>query len=98
MNEKSAIPYEWQRAAEETAKALSIAHAIERRQYPEGDAPAGLVAALLISAELARVQNTCEGIYDAINNVADPRLCERLGGIESQIEQLVLTVDHHARA
>lgn len=54
MSEQNAIPAEWRAAADETAKALSIARAIERRQYPEGDAPAGLVVALVVAVAIAR--------------------------------------------
>jgi hypothetical protein len=57
MSEQSAIPAEWRKAAEETAKALSVARAIERRQYPEGDAPAGLVAALVLAVAIHRAAN-----------------------------------------
>ncbi len=54
MSELSAIPAEWRTAVNETAKALSVARAIERRQYPEGDAPAGLVAALILAVTIRR--------------------------------------------
>jgi hypothetical protein len=54
MSEQSAIPAEWRKAAEETAKALSVARAIERRQYHEGDAPAGLIAALVLAVVIHR--------------------------------------------
>lgn len=54
MIEQSPIPAEWRTAADETAKALSVARAIERRQYPEGDAPAGLVAALVLAVAIRR--------------------------------------------
>jgi hypothetical protein len=57
MSEQSAIPAEWRTAADETAKALSVARAIERRQYPEGDAPAGLVAALVLAVAIRRAAN-----------------------------------------
>lgn len=51
---KSAIPDEWRIAADEAAKELSVARAIERRQYPEGDAPAGLVPALVLAVAINR--------------------------------------------
>lgn len=54
MIEQGGIPAEWRAAAEEVAKALSVARAIERRQYPEGEAPAGLVAALVVAVAIAR--------------------------------------------
>jgi hypothetical protein len=54
MSEQSTIPAEWRTAADETAKALSVARAIERRQYPEGDAPAGLIAALTLAVAIHR--------------------------------------------
>ena len=53
-----AIPAEWRQAADETAnetaKALSVARAIERRQYPDGDTPPGLVPALVLSVAVIR--------------------------------------------
>ena len=55
MSEQSAIPAEWRTAADEAAKALSVARAIERRQYPEGDAPAGLVATLVLAVAIHRI-------------------------------------------
>lgn len=54
MSEQAAIPAEWRTAADETAKALSVARAIERRQYPEGDAPAGMLAALIVAVSIHR--------------------------------------------
>lgn len=58
MSEQSPIPAEWRQAAEETAKALSIARAIERRQYPDGDAPAGFVPALVLAVAINRAART----------------------------------------
>lgn len=89
MSEQSAIPAEWRTAADETAKALSVARAIERRQYPESNAPAGLVAALVLSASVARataeISNRIEGVYDALDELREPMLIERLAGIENEL-------------
>jgi len=60
MSEQSAIPAEW-RTADEAAKELSVARAIERRQYPECDAPAGLVAALVIAVAIRRAAGDIAG-------------------------------------
>lgn len=57
----SSIPSEWRTATEEAAKALSVACAIERRQYPGGDAPAGLVAALVLVVAIRRAANEIAG-------------------------------------
>lgn len=48
------ISEEWRVVADEAAKVLSVARAIERRQYPEGDAPAGLVPALVLVVAINR--------------------------------------------
>lgn len=48
------IPDEWRIAADEAAKVLSVVRAIERRQYPEGDAPVGLVPALVLAVAMNR--------------------------------------------
>lgn len=61
MSEQSAIPAEWRTAADEAAKALSVARAIERRQYPDGDAPAGLVAALVLAVAIRRAADELAG-------------------------------------
>lgn len=45
---------EWRIAAGEAAKVLSVARAIEQRQYPDGDAPAGLVPALVLAVAINR--------------------------------------------
>lgn len=55
MSEQSAIPAEWRTAADETAKALSVARAIERRQYqPPDETPAGLIPALVLAVAIHR--------------------------------------------
>jgi hypothetical protein len=56
MNDQAqrVITEEWRIAADEAAKVLSVARAIERRQYPEGDAPAGLVPALVLAVAINR--------------------------------------------
>lgn len=64
MNEQGAIPAEWRTAADETAKALSVARAIERRQYPEGDAPAGLIGALVVAVAIRRAVDEIAGLHD----------------------------------
>lgn len=45
---------EWRIAASEAARVLSVARAIEQRQYPDGDAPAGLVPALVLAVAINR--------------------------------------------
>jgi len=64
MSDQAAIPAEWRTAADETAKALSVARAIERRQYPEGEAPAGTLAALIVAVSIHRgaraIAEACE--------------------------------------
>jgi hypothetical protein len=71
MSKQNPIPAEWRRAADETAKALSVARAVERRQYPEGNAPGGTLPALIIAAALARLAGAInegrEWIIDALN-------------------------------
>lgn len=84
----SMIPDEWRKAAEETAKALSVARAIERKQYPDGDAPAGLVAALIVSVSLARVRDGCLAVADELQSAREPRLIERAAGIEQELYRL----------
>jgi len=56
MNDQAqrVISEEWRVVADEAAKVLSVARAIERRQYPEGDAPAGLVPALVLAVAINR--------------------------------------------
>jgi hypothetical protein len=88
MIEQSSIPAEWRTAADETAKALSVARAIERRQYPEGDAPAGLVAALVVSASLARVRDGCLAVADEVQSAREPVLTDRVAGIEQELYRL----------
>jgi hypothetical protein len=92
MSEHSAIPAEWRAAAEETAKALSVARAIERRQYPEGDAPAGLIAALVLSATVARassqISNRIEGVYDMLNLIGEPDLVPCLRAITAELKTI----------
>lgn len=85
MSEQSPIPAEWRRAAEETAKALSVARAIERRQYPEGDAPSGLVAALALAVVIRR---SADEISDFIGELSQPMQTERLAGIENELHRL----------
>lgn len=82
---KSAIPDAWRRAAEETAKALSVARAIERSQYPGGDAPAGLVAVLALAAVIRR---SADEISDFIGELPQPMQLERLAGIENELYRL----------
>jgi hypothetical protein len=70
----SIITEAWRKAAEETAKALSVARAIERKQYPEGDAPAGLLPALALAVSIHYINTDIVyqfgRIEDAIQNVA----------------------------
>ena len=55
MSEQREIPPEWRDAGRETIKVLSVARAIERRAYPDGDAPIGLLAALIVAMAINRV-------------------------------------------
>jgi hypothetical protein len=70
----SMISDAWRNAAKDAAKALSGARAIERTQYPEGDAPAGLLPALVQALTLQYVSydyvHQLGKIEDAIQNVA----------------------------
>ncbi|MFB0935033.1 MAG: hypothetical protein QMB52_04615 [Propionivibrio sp.] len=101
MNEQSAIPAEWRTAAEETAKALSVARAIERRQYPEGDAPAGLVGALVVSVAVTRasaaISNRIEGVYDALSLTGEPNLIPCLRAITEELKTLAHAADQLGR-
>lgn len=101
MSEQSAIPAEWRTAAEETAKALSVARAIERRQYPEGDAPTGLVAALVVSASVARatkeIGNRIEGVYDALSLIGEPDLVPCLRAMVGELETLARVARQYER-
>ena len=92
-SEQGAIPAEWRRAADETAKCLSVARAIERQQYPEGEAPDGLLSALVISAALARVHHGCLTVADEVERASAPMLIERLAGLESELFRLANTAD-----
>lgn len=96
MSEQFAIPDEWRKAADDTAKALSVARAIERRQYPEGSAPAGLVAALVVSAALARLRDGCLAIADEVQGARQPLLIDRLAGIESELYRLANFADEQS--
>lgn len=48
------IPAEWRIAADEADRTLQVARAIEARQYPEGDAPVGLISSLVMAIALGR--------------------------------------------
>ena len=48
------ISTEWHIATEEALRSLEAAKTIERRQYPDGDAPEGLLSALLMAVALGR--------------------------------------------
>ena len=85
MSEQNPIPAEWRRAADETAKALSIARAIERRQYPDGEAPAGLVAAMVLAVVIHR---SAAEISGSIDELSQPMQTERLAGIENELYRL----------
>ena len=91
MSEQSAIPAEWRRAADETAKCLSVARAIERQQYPEGEAPDGLLSALVISAALSRVYDGCLTVADEVGSAIPSILIERLAGVENELYRLANT-------
>lgn len=82
-----AIPDEWRKAAEETAKALSVARAIEHKNYPAGgsDSPPGLLPALVVAVSLARVRDACLAVADQVECAGAPALIERLAGIESEL-------------
>lgn len=59
------IPEEWKRAATEAAKCLSVARAIESKQYPDGAAP-GVLAGLAIAVSLARLSDSLADISDRL--------------------------------
>lgn len=54
MSEQAAIPQEWRDATQEAGRALSVARAIEKKQYSDGNAPAGLLPALVIAVAIFR--------------------------------------------
>lgn len=54
MNGSNATLAEWRPVAEEVAKALSVARAVERQQYPDGDTPVGLLPALVLAVAVRR--------------------------------------------
>lgn len=78
---------EWRKIADETEKALSVASAIEHKNYPAGgpDSPPGLLPALLVSVALARVRDACLAVADQVECAGAPAQLERLAGIESEL-------------
>lgn len=93
MSAHSAIPDEWRKAAEETAKALSVARAIEHKNYPAGgsDSPPGLLPALVVAVSLARVRDACLAVADQVECARDPAQIERFAGIENELYRLANT-------
>lgn len=85
-----AIPDEWRKLADETTRALSVARAIEHKNYPAGgpDSPPGLLPALLVSLALARVRDACLAVADQGGSGVAPALIENLSGIESGLCEL----------
>jgi deoxyribose-phosphate aldolase len=55
------IPPEWRRAAAEAARALSVARVVARAQFPEGDAPDNLIAALAVAVIVRRAADDIVG-------------------------------------
>lgn len=98
MSEPSAIPDEWHKAADEAAKVLSVARAVECRQYPEGNTPDGLLASLVVAAALARVRDACLAVADQVQCTGEPMLIERLAGIENELYRLANFADEQSVA
>jgi hypothetical protein len=48
------MPLEWLIADDEASQSLAIARTIERRQFPDGNAPPGLLVNLLLAVSLSR--------------------------------------------
>lgn len=93
MSAQTAIPEEWRKAAEETAKVESIASAIERKHYPAGgsDSPPGYLPALIVAVALARVRDACLAVADQVECAGEPMLIERLAGIEQELYGLAVS-------
>ena len=93
MSAQTAIPEEWRKAAEETAKVESIASAIERKHYPAGgsDSPPGYLPALIVAVALARVRDACLAVADQVECARDPAQIERFAGIENEPYRLANT-------
>ena len=53
-DQPTTLPPEWKAAAAETVRTLSVARAIEKKQYPDGNAPAGLLPALVVVVAICR--------------------------------------------
>lgn len=68
------IPQKYLDAANDVARYLSMARAIERKQYPEGGAPGELLPALLLSLS---VRHGADEIVRAIDDMPN--------GIESEL-------------
>lgn len=81
---------EWRKIADETERALSVARAIENKNYPAGgsDSPPGLLPALLVSVSLARVRDACLAVADQGGSGVSPALIENLAAIESELSCL----------
>ena len=81
---------EWRKITDETEKALSVAYAIENKNYPAGgsDSPPGLLPALLVSVTLARVRDACLAVADRGESGASPALIENLSAIENELSYL----------
>lgn len=90
MSTQSEIPEEWRKAAEETAKALSVARAIEQKNRPAGgsESPPGLFPALVVAVALARVRDACLAVADQVECTREPMLIERTAGIENELCRL----------
>ncbi|MCK6406554.1 MAG: hypothetical protein L6Q60_11120 [Rhodocyclaceae bacterium] len=84
---------EWRKIADETEKALSVASAIEHKNYPAGgsDSPPGLLPALVVAVSLARVRDACLAVADQGASTGEPMLIERLAGIEQELYGLAVS-------
>lgn len=86
------LPPEWKECAAETVRVLSIARHLATRHATEETPESVLLPALLLSITVTRTRaeicNRIEGIYDAINELREPILIERLAGIEQELYRL----------
>ena len=57
---------------------------------------AGLVAALVVSAALARLRDGCLAIADEVQGARQPLLIDRLAGIESELYRLANFADEQS--
>jgi hypothetical protein len=86
------LPPEWKEYAADTVRALSIARHLATRHATEETPESVLLPPLLLTVALTRtgaeICNRIEGVYDALEQLREPLLIERLAGIESELYRL----------